>query len=287
MPSQGTAMKFKLTIPHQEIQKNYQAVLKETASRTSLPGFRKGKAPLTAVEKEVDKAKLYEQVLKNLLPGIYTNYITSHHLKPITDPKISITSAKENEDWEIDVEIAEKPEVKLNQYQDAIKSVKAKDSIWTPGKPLKPSSDTDASKSDDAESQRLTQIFDVLLRTCTLDLPELLIEEEVNRSLSRLLNQIDKLGLNLDQYLHSLNTTLDKLKAEYRTTAEANLKLEFILAAIAAEQKLTATQKDIDAFIKEVTDPKVRQQITDHPENQASLAYSLTKRKVVDYLMAL
>ncbi len=100
-----------------------------------------------------------------------------------------------------------------------------------------------------------------------------------------MLQQIEKLGLTIDQYLQSLKTDVEKIKAEYRETAETNLKLEFILLAIAKEEKLAASETEAQAFIsKNVTDPKTLELLQKDPQAQSSLLYSLTKNKVVEFL---
>jgi FKBP-type peptidyl-prolyl cis-trans isomerase (trigger factor) len=270
-------MKFNLTLPQTTIQSEYQVALKAAAREMSIKGFRKGKAPLNVVEQNADKAKLYELVIDQTLPKLYADYIKVHDLKPITAPKITIKSAKDKADWEFEAEIAEKPEVKLNDYQKAVHDSKPKAVIL----------DKDGKKPEDTESKTLTLIFDALLKTCSVEIPALLINNEVEHSLSRLLNQIEKLGLTLEQYLKSLATDVDKLKAEYQQTAEANLKLEFILMAIADDQKLVATEANIDDFIKNVTNQKVKEQLKDHSDARNSLAYTLTKHNVIDYLKSL
>jgi len=62
-------MKFTLTLTHQAVSKTYQTILAEAAKDVTVKGFRKGKAPLSSVEAQLDKAKIYETVLNRLLPG--------------------------------------------------------------------------------------------------------------------------------------------------------------------------------------------------------------------------
>lgn len=263
-------MKFTLTLKKEHIKTAYADFLQEAAKKAEIKGFRKGKAPLNVVETHLDKAKLYEQVLNRLLPSRYQEYLKSHDLHPIAPPKISILKAQEDQDWTLEVEIAQKPEVKLGDYETAIRSLK------TPTK-----------TKEDQEDQRLNQIFDLLLKTCLVEVPALLIDEETNHRLSNLIYQIDKLGLNLESYTSSLNKTPDQLKQEYREAAEASLKLEFILDAISEAKKLQATSTEISEFISKIEDSKVKEAILNDESKRQNLSVALTKRKVTDYLLSL
>jgi trigger factor len=220
-----------------------------------------------------------------LIPDAYSVYIKEHDLRPITQPRISVKKMVTDGDWEFDVEIAERPEVKLNNYQDAIKGEKAKDAIWTPDKGDAVKS-TDPKAREAEESKKLTMVFDSLLKTTEVEISDLLIDEEVNRNLSKLLDQVNKLGLTIDQYLSSIGKKPEDLRNEYKQTATDSLKLEFILDAIAKDQKMDASDAEVEAVLKDA-DPKMVEDLKQHPMEMASLKYSIIKHKVVDYLMDL
>jgi FKBP-type peptidyl-prolyl cis-trans isomerase (trigger factor) len=272
---------FELTISQDEIKAGYQKVLKAVQAKAEIKGFRKGKAPLDVVESASDPHKLYEQVFEQVFPSHYTNYIKDHQLEPVAPPKVTVKDAKDQGDWTFDVEVALRPIVTLGAYQDAIKSTFAKDKIWTPGKdkgkePEKPNQD-----------QQLNQIFDNLLKTVSVQISPLLVEDETNRNLSKLLDQVNKLGLTLDQYVGSLNKTVEEIKKEQQLHAEATLKLEYILLEIAKEAKLTIADQDYQDFLGTVKNQEARDQIETNPETQAAIRYTLLKRKVIDHLLAL
>ncbi len=277
-------MKFSLTFSQEQITPAKQTALKEIAANLTLKGFRQGKAPLDRVEQAVDQEKLLQETVSHLIPEAYATYIKDHNLKPITQPKISLKKMVNDGDWEFEIEIAEKPEVKLNQYLEAIKGEKAKDAIWTPEKGSDPKV-SDKHDHDAEDNKKITLVFDTLLKTCEVDIPDLLVEEEVNRALSRLIEQINKLGLKIEQYLDSIGKKPEELREEYKKTSVDNLKLEFILDAIAHDQKVDASDSEIDSFLKDV-DPEVATKVRQQPLELASLKYSIIKHKVVDLLLA-
>lgn len=276
-------MKFSLTFSQEQIAPAKKKALTHIAEGVTLKGFRQGKAPLDLVEQAVGQDKVMEETVSHLIPEAYSTYIKDHDLKPIAQPRINVKKMVTDGEWEFEIEIAEKPVVKLGKYLEMIRGEKAKDTIWTPEKG-DPKAKTEKS-SQDEESKKLTTIFDSLLKTCELEISDILIDEEVNRSLSRLLEQINKLGLTLDQYLASIGKKPEALRDEYKKTASDNLKLEFILDAIAKDQKVEASEAEVEDFLKDA-DPKVVEAVKSHPMEMASLKYSIIKHKVVDLLLA-
>jgi len=215
-----------ITIPWSKINESYQKVLTNTASETTIKGFRKGKAPLKMVEEKVTKQHLYEETLKEILPKVYLEAIKEHNLKPIVNPQITVTSLAEGKDWQIKATICEPPKAELGDYKENVRKALASEKIWVPGKDGK-------KQPPETETQRLDKIFKTLLENTKINIPEILLQDEVNRMLSRLIDQTARLGLTVEQYLASTSKTTDQIKNEYRQQAEQTLKLELILSSIA------------------------------------------------------
>lgn len=273
-------MKFTLTFDQTDIKPAKQAALTKLAAKLTLKGFRQGKAPLDLVEKHIDPEQLVEETSSTLVPKAYTKYITDNKLKPITQPRIILKKMVADGDWEFEVEIAERPEVTLNKYQEAVKAAVAKDVIWTPGKDDKPEDEKERN------SKKLNLILATLLKTASIEIPDLLIDQEMNHSLSHLLEQVERLGLTLDKYLASLGKTAEQLRQEYHQAADDNLRLEFILDAIAKDQKFNVTADEVEKILDK-TDSKTADAVRSNPMELANLKYTLIKQKVIDFLMQL
>ena len=272
LPKKTFELEFEVDWP--EVKKTYDHVLEHFVDAVKLKGFRKGKAHKDMVEKSVDKADVYGEVINHLLPKTYAEAVAEHKLRPAIAPKITIVEAQENKPWQFKATSCELPEIKLNDYQKAVSGALAKDKIVVPGKP------------ELTETQKLNLISQALLETVSLDLPDLMIQAETDRLLSRLLDQIQKLGLTIDQYASSNQKTVDQLKAEYRQAAVNSLKLELILAAVGEEKKFVAKEADIDKMIAAAGDEKLKKQLNT-PGERAYIASVLRKRQVIDYLLAL
>ncbi|NMB57155.1 hypothetical protein GYA19_04455 [Candidatus Beckwithbacteria bacterium] len=269
---------LEITIPQEEVAKTYQQVLKETAAKTTVKGFRQGKAPLDLVEKQLDKTHLYEHVANHLIPDSYDFAIDHHNLHPIVTPKIDLVSADLNKDWIVKATACEGPEVKLNNYKDKIKGIKAKNAIWTPEKAKKSEKET--------KEVDINQIFEELLKTAEVEIADLLIERETNRMLSQLIDQVNAMGMTVSQYAQAQGKTEKQIRDNYEKSATDGLKLEFILNQIAVEEKLTVNEQEIDEFIKKAAEPG-KPVPPQNAQQKVYLGIILKKQKTIDFLKVL
>jgi len=285
LPKKTFQLEF--TIPWKKAEKTYQQVLKQTAAKTAVKGFRKGKAPLKLVEKGVNKQKIYDQVIQTLLPETYQKAIKQHNLQPITSPKIEIVSLKEKKDWKFRATSCEKPEVKLGDYQKVIKGELAKEKIWTPNKEKKQGKkeekDSKKGKTGQSYDQKIRIVSKTLLKTTQVEISDILIENEVNRMLSRLLDQVNSLGMTIDQYLSSKGSSSEKLRKKHQIQAEKTLKLEFILQQIVKDKKIKIKKEEVDKMIDAAPQEKIKKELNT-PLQRAYISSILAKRKVLDYL---
>lgn len=273
---------LKFTIPWEKVKDNYQAVLKQLAKEVEVKGFRKGKAPLNLVEKKLDQQKVYQQVLKQLLPDYYGQAVKKHQLKPAVSPRIEVIEAEPESDWTFKAISCELPEVDVSNYQKIVKGAKAQSEIWTPKDGKKEAKQKEPEKV--TQTKKLRAIFKALLEEIELELPDILVEEEVNRSMARLLGQVENLGITMDQYLQSNQLTAQKLRERYAKQAQETMKLELILQALADKMKLEITQKELDDWIKKAPDEKTKKALKS-PAQTAYLKATLRKQRVIDRLL--
>ncbi len=108
--------------------------------------------------------------------------------------------------------------------------------------------------------------------------------EEVGRRLAGLLDQIQKLGLSLEQYLSSSGKTVEQIREEYRRSAEENLSLEFILNKIAEEEKISVEPGEIE---KVIAGAKTEEEKKALESQKYYLATLLRRQKTLDFLASL
>ncbi len=268
-----------INIPWKRVLGAYQKKLEQLAKVVDVKGFRKGKAPIKMVEKQLNKATVYQEILKEIIPDLYLEAVKEHKIKPIVNPQISVVSLEEKKDWQIKAVTCEIPEIKLGKYKEEIKKTLSSDKIWVPGKDKE-------KQTQESETKKLDKIFKTLIESIKFEVPEILIQEEANKMLSKLIDQTNQLGLTLEQYLASSGKTADQVKKEYQNQAEQTIKLELILSKIADEEKVKVTDDQVEKMIKSIPEKETQESF----KNEAQKAYIrqiLRKRQVIDNLSKL
>jgi FKBP-type peptidyl-prolyl cis-trans isomerase (trigger factor) len=270
-----------IDIPKQEIKNVYQKAFLSLQKELTLPGFRKGSVPKEMAEKNIKKEKVYEKLIADLVPKIYEEIIKKESLTPLSLPKIELLKAKEEEDWQIKITLAQRPTVDLKNLKTIIQKIKAeqkKEEIWVPGKTQK------EKENQEVKNQKLLNlILNALLKEVPCEISDLLIEEELNHRLVSLLDDIKKIGLTVDAYLKSKNLTIEQLKEQYRKEIEETYKLEFILLAIADKENITVEKQDLEKIFVNLSSEE-RKKVE---ENSYFYASILRKQKTLNFLINL
>ena len=113
----GTLYKeYALEIPYEEINKIIDSKINELLPKVSLPGFRKGKAPLNIVRKKYENNVLSES-LDKLVQDKMKLLLDEKKLKPFTQPKIDLKKYEKDEPIEVEIKIDLEPEIKLAEFK--------------------------------------------------------------------------------------------------------------------------------------------------------------------------
>ena len=256
-----------VTIPWEKIVKAREEVVTKTATSAKMPGFRTGKAPKKLVEENVNEQKVQEEVLKELLPQAYIEAVQEHELKPIVNPKVHVQKITEGEPWIFSAETCEMPEITLGKYKEAVKNITAKSKIVIPGK--------------EQEQISMDEFMQVLTKEVKVTIPKMLTDFEVDRLLSQTLDEIKKLGLNLDQYLASTGKTPEALRSEYAQKAQNDITIEFALQKIADTENIAVSEKEVEEAVLKAKDPAEKAHLE---SNKYLLSNILRQQKTLDFL---
>lgn len=262
------------TIPYDQITAARAKVVEELAKEATVPGFRKGKAPTSQVEKAAAPEKLIEKTLAKILPQALGEAITEYKIKPAIYPKFELIKAEDNADWQVRALTCEIPQFEVGDYKKLITD-NLKKVIITP------------QTKEKTHEEKEESVIKLLIETTKINIPEILLEEEVNSRLSRLLERIEKLGLNLDNYLASVGKTPQSLREEYLVQAKNTIALELILQKIAELEAIKIDEKQIDEVIKvSEADTKTADRLNT-PEQRLFIASILRKKAALESLTAL
>ncbi|MBX4206116.1 hypothetical protein KW795_02865, partial [Candidatus Microgenomates bacterium] len=108
------------TLPWKDISVVQGHVYEEEGQNITIPGFRKGKAPISKVKEKISPTSIIEHTLQHFYSYIIGEIINTHKVKPAIYPRLEVLKAIEGEDWEVRAITCELPEFELGDYRKLI-----------------------------------------------------------------------------------------------------------------------------------------------------------------------
>jgi len=136
---------------------------------------------------------------------------------------------------------------------------------------------------DDAAEKLLAHLLD----TSTVEVPDILITDELDHLMADLVARVKDQGLSWEQFLLQARKTEDEIRADWRATAERRAKSLLVLDALAKQENVTISSTEL---AQEVALTPLAQQDPNALRNPAvlgALARSMRNRKLVDKLIGL
>lgn len=279
-----STLKLTVTVPNDKVKEAYTEVLKKFAENTTLEGFRKGQAPLNLVEEKTETSKLYGEVVNVLLEKYYTQAVKEHKISAISNPKVEIKEFELDKDFEFVATIATKPEITIKK--DYIKDLKKAREAGA--KEFEKKKEESLKKGEElpVDHYHITpdQIIKELTKIVKVEVADILIEEEVNRMFSRMIQQIQALGTSVEDYLKSINKKVEDIKKDFEENAEESIKAEFIMSHLINEEKIEVDEKEIDEMISAFGSGEAQEQMQS-PTQRWYIRSILLKNKLLTKLL--
>lgn len=109
-------------------------------------------------------------------------------------------------------------------------------------------------KAREAEQYKQDTVVDQATENATVDIPEVMVEQEVDQLLEHYEHQLKMQGLNLAQYLQLTDQDEDTLREQYKEVAEKRVKRGLVLEAIAKKENIEVSEEDVEAELKKLAD---------------------------------
>ena len=136
-----------------------------------------------------------------------------------------------------------------------------------------------------ADVQVENDLVDQVIATLEGEIPEAMYESRMDDMVRDFEYRLSQQGLKLEMYLQYMGQTLETFRASYKEQAEKQVKIRLALEAIAAKEKLEASDEDFNAEVKRIADQykmeedKVRE-LVDEKAVKADLAVN----KAIDFI---
>jgi trigger factor len=367
-----------IDVPAEDFADALQRAFRKNASRFNIPGFRKGKAPMSIVTKYYGEGVLYDDAIEFAATPAYAAAIDEHGLEPVVRPEMDILEISRETGMKFTVTITVKPEVELGQYRDvevimpeytvsdedvekellriqernsrlipvedravqegdtanidyegflnevpfeggksASYDLKIGSNIFIPGFEEQlighhagESFDIDVTFPEDyaneelkgqavvfkvtineikirelpvlddefakdvsefdtldeyreslrakqtesaqkrAEGEFKDNVVKTVVANATVDIPNVMIDQEIDRMVAEQRNQMRYQGIELEQYLEYLGQTLDAFKEQMRETAENRIRTQLVMEAISKKEEIQADPEEIEEEIE-------------------------------------
>ena len=100
--------------------------------------------------------------------------------------------------------------------------------------------------------KRRIGIVEEIVKDTKVDVPEVMIERQLNQFLAEMRGNVEQMGAKFEDYLKHAKKTEEELKKEARPDAEKKVKFSLVLDAIAKEEKVEAPKEEVDAQVKKI-----------------------------------
>jgi trigger factor len=89
---------------------------KALANKVNIPGFRKGKAPRSMVERTVGTAALYNEAVDDVLGPTFAQAVKETGIEPVDRPEVDLVQMEDGKELIYKAKVTVKPEVELGVY---------------------------------------------------------------------------------------------------------------------------------------------------------------------------
>src|SRR5690606_21583086 len=113
-----TRVRINVEVPFEELKPDFDRAYKALAKQVRIPGFRPGKAPAKLLEARLGRGAILEQVVNDVLPGRYSEAVTTAEVKVIGQPEIEITKIEDGQELAFSAEVDVRPEIALPDFSE-------------------------------------------------------------------------------------------------------------------------------------------------------------------------
>lgn len=336
-------------LPSEDFTKYEDKALEKINERIELPGFRKGKAPVDMIKKNVPEIEILEQMAENALFDNYVKILEENKIDAIGRPEIQITKIGKGSDLEFKIVTAVLPELDLPDYkkiskEENKKNENKKEVVVSEEDVTKVINDLRKMRAEQArpahehkegeteeehkahheeipeekwpefndefaksfgnfqtkeelaekiktnikteketeqkDKTRLAIIEEVVKQTKG-EIPEILINSEIEKILYKLESDITGVGFKFEDYLKQINKSIEDLKNEFRADAEKRAKLQMIIHKIADIENIKPTEEEIEKDVNQIT---AMYKDADPSRAKAYVEQMLENEKVLNFL---
>ena len=117
-------------------------------------------------------------------------------------------------------------------------------------------------KEKEADSKRESKLIDMIVDASKVEIPEIMVEEQVDDFIKDFEYRLSYQGLNLDGYLKYANTTIDQLRKSRLDDARRTVKTRLVLEKIITNENLDVSEEDLITKFSEIRSDKDNKKVS-------------------------
>ena len=231
----------------------------EIGSNTFIPGFEDQIIGMKLEEEKDIKVKFPEDYFSKDLAGRDAVFkVKLHEIKKKELPKIDDEFAKDVSEFDT-----------LEELKNSIKEK------------------LDTENAEKAKYETEEAAIKTVCDNTKLDIPNGMIEMEIDNMVRDMETRLSYQGLNLQQYLQIMGKTEEDIRANFKEQAEKSVKSRLVLEAIVKAEKIEATPDEVTDKVKEMAKQYGRkeEELLENAQLKDYISESLKTEKAIDFIV--
>ena len=140
-------------------------------------------------------------------------------------------------------------------------------------------------KQDDLDVEN--GLVDKVIESMDADIPQAMFEERMDEMVNDFAYRVEQQGLKLEDYLKYMGQSVEQFRQSFLPQAEKQVKIRLALEAVAASEKIEASEDEVGAEIKRIADQyKMEEDKVKQLVNVVDLKKDLAVNKAIDFIKA-
>lgn len=97
------------------------------------------------------------------------------------------------------------------------------------------------------ENEYRGKVVDAVVDTVNFEIPEAVVEREIQFQINRFAQQLQMQGMSLNQYFEMTGQNIEKMRESIKESAEKSVKRDLVLTEIAKAENVQATEEEVNA----------------------------------------
>ena len=231
----------------------------EIGSNTFIPGFEDQIIGMKLEEEKDIKVKFPDDYFSKDLAGRDAVFkVKLHEIKKKELPKIDDEFAKDVSEFDT-----------LEELKNSIKE----------------KLDTENAEKEKYETEE--EAIKTVCDNTKLDIPNGMIEMEIDNMVRDMETRLSYQGLNLQQYLQIMGKTEEDIRSNFKEQAEKSVKSRLVLEAIVKAEKIEATPDEVTDKVKEMAKQYGRkeEELLENTQLKDYISESLKTEKAIDFIV--